>query len=53
MKDGLVAGICFVGDITNAPGVYVNMIKNRVPVRNGKDRVQRGTATYADIAAPA
>jgi NAD(P)H-nitrite reductase large subunit len=52
MKDGLVAGICFVGDVTNA-GVYVNMIKNRVPVRNGKDKMQRGTATYADIAAPA
>jgi NAD(P)H-nitrite reductase large subunit len=49
MQGDRVVGMSFVGDIRNA-GVYVSMIRNRVPITRSRDRFLRGAATYADVA---
>ncbi len=50
MQKDRVVGMAFVGDIRNA-GVYVNMIRHRIPVVGMKERFLKGMATYADVLA--
>ncbi len=45
-----LVGAVFVGDISRA-GLYVNLIKNRVPLREAKEKVARRRAGYADFVA--
>ena len=48
-KDHLV-GAVLVGDLKNA-GIYTALIKNQVPIARARDRVEKRTATYADLLA--
>ncbi len=50
MQEDRVVGMSFLGDIRNA-GVYIALIRNRVPLRGDRDRFLRGAAAYADLAA--
>lgn len=50
MLQNRVVGIAFVGDIRNA-GLYVNLIRRRIPVAGARERFLRGTATYLDVTA--
>lgn len=49
MQKDRVVGMSFLGDIRNA-GVYVSMIRHRIPVTGSRERFLKGLATYADVA---
>ncbi len=44
----VLAGAVFIGDVT-AAGLYVNLIKNRIPLGPLKDRAVKGSLGYADL----
>lgn len=43
-----LVGAVLVGDLKNA-GIYTALIKNHVPIARARDRVEKRTATYADL----
>jgi len=42
-----LVGAVFVGDLKNA-GIYVNLIRNHVPISRGRDKLERRIAAYVD-----
>ncbi|MDA8100089.1 MAG: FAD-dependent oxidoreductase [Nitrospiraceae bacterium] len=49
-KGDFLVGVVLVGDISRA-GLYVNLIKNRIPLKRDHDKVMRRMASYAQLQA--
>ncbi len=47
-KGDILAGLIFIGDITNA-GIYKNIIKNKIPVGHLKEEAIKGNLGYINF----